>query len=294
MTSALQTTVDAISVGALAALAALGIALIFGVMRLINFAHAELIMLGAYAALVLGDAPWIVIVGVVIVFVALVAVAMERVAFRPVRGASMATLLVTSFAVSYFLQNLVILIDGAQVQSLSFGVSLLDPFHLGDVRITKIDLVTIVVSLALLVVVAGILTRTRTGVELRAATENFRMARMVGVRANRVIAVAFAISGALAGTVSLLLVAQNGTLTPGMGLQPALIGFVATVIGGMGSLVGAVSGGFALGVLTVIFQTYLPEGMTPYSEAFVFSIVILFLVIRPEGLFGARLTEERA
>lgn len=294
MTRALQTTVDAVSVGALSALVALGIALIFGVMRLINFAHAELIMVGAYAALVVSDAPWPVVIVVAVAFATFVAVVMERVAFRPVRGASMATLLVTSFAVSYFLQNLVIMIEGAQVQSLSFGVSLLDPLHVGDVRVTKLDLVTIVVSVALLFAVAAILTRTRTGVELRAATENFRMARMVGVRANRVIAVAFGISGALAGTVSVLLVAQSGNVTPAMGLQPALIGFVATVIGGMGSLVGAVVGGFTLGVLSVVFQTYLPEGMTPYSEAFVFTIVILFLVVRPAGLFGARLTEERA
>jgi branched-chain amino acid transport system permease protein len=293
VTRALQTVVDAASVGALSALVALGIALIFGVMRLINFAHAELIMIGAYAALVVSDAPWPVIVGVALASATLMGVVMERVAFRPVRGASMATLLVTSFAVSYFLQNLVILLEGAQVQSLSFGVTLLDPLHVGDVRVTRLDVITIVVSAVLLLVVARILTSTRIGVQLRAATENFGMARMLGVRANRVIAVAFAMSGTLAGTVSVLLVAQNGNVAPAMGLQPALIGFVATVIGGMGSLVGAVAGGFALGVLSVVFQTYLSEGMTPYSEAFVFTIVILFLVVRPAGLFGARLTEER-
>jgi len=294
VTSVLQTIVDALSFGSMSALAALGIALVFGVMRLINFAHAELIMLGAYGTLVLAGAPWPIVVICVVAFVALIAVGMERVAFRPVRGASMATLLVTSFAVSYFLQNLVILFEGAQVKTLSFGVSLLDPFRVIDVRITWLDLVTVVATLAMLGAVAAILTRTRTGVQLRAATENFRMARMVGVRANRVIAVAFAMSGALAATVSLLLVAQNGTVSPAMGLQPALIGFVATVIGGMGSLIGAVTGGFALGVITVVFQASLPVGLTPYTDAFVFAIVIGFLVLRPNGLFGARLTEERA
>ena len=293
MTAVLQNAVDAVSAGALYALAALGIALIFGVMRMINFAHGALITIGAYAILALGSVPWPVIVLVTLAFCALGAVTLERVAFRPVREANMATLLVTSFAVSALLQNLIILVVGADTRSVAFGGTLLHTFTVGGVRLSRLDVVTIVVTLVLLGLVALFLERTRTGLQVRATTENFGMARMLGVRANRVIAVAFAISGALAGAVALLLTAQTGSLTPTFGLQPVVIGFVATIIGGMGSLVGAVAGGFGLGILTVVLQATLPVGLSPYNTAFTFACVILFLVVRPDGLFGAKLTEER-
>lgn len=294
MKQVIEYAFDALSQGGLYGLAALGIALIFGVMRLINFAQAAFITLGGYVILLLGSPSWPVAVVVTVTVIALLAVATERVAFRPVRDADMATLLVTSFAVSSFLQNVLILIAGAQTQGTGFGSSLLRNFDVGGVKISRFDVVTIVVSLVLLALVAAFLGRTKIGIQVRAATENFRMARMLGVRANRVISVAFAISGALAAVVSLLVTAQQGALTPTLGLQPAVVGFVATVIGGMGSLTGAVLGGFVLGVASVVFQEVLPAGAAPYSQAFVFLLVIAILVVRPEGLMGARLAEERA
>ncbi len=294
MTHVITYGIDALSQGGLDGLAALGIALIFGVMRLINFAQTAFITLGGYMILLLGSSSWPVVVAITVIVIALLAVATERVAFRPIREANMATLLVTSFAVSSFLQNVLIMIAGAQTQGVAFGASLLRSFSIGGAQVNKLAVVTIGVSLGLLGLVAAFLRNTRTGVELRAATENFRMARMLGVRANRVIAVAFAISGGLAAAVSFLVTAQSGSLTPTSGLQPAIVGFVATVIGGMGSLVGAVAGGFALGVATVIFQVALPSGAAPYNQAFVFAIVFLLLVVRPQGLMGAGLIEERA
>jgi branched-chain amino acid transport system permease protein len=154
--------------------------------------------------------------------------------------------------------------------------------------------VTIVVTLALLVLLAVFLRRTPMGVAMRAASEDFRMARLLGVRANRVIAVAFAISGFLAAATSFLLVAQTGTLSYHMGVSLVLFGFVATVIGGMGSLVGAVIGGFAVGIVSVLFQVALPIAWRPNRDVWVYGMILLVLLLRPSGLIKVKSIEERA
>ncbi len=288
MDTLVQDVVDALSFGSLYALLALGIALIFGVMQLINFAHGELIMVGGYALIWFAGAPLPVLVaGAVIVAVAL-ALGMERIAFRPVRGADPATLLVTSFAVSYLLQNLAMVAFGSLPKSTNVSTALSKTVNIGSIAISRLSIAVIVATLVLLVALALFLTRTRTGTQMRAAAEDFRMARLLGVRANRVIAIAFALSGMLAGIAAVVLVAQTGTVTPTMGVSAALFAFIATILGGMGSLQGAVLGGFILGALTVLLQAVLPLELRPYRDAFTFAAVIAMLVIRPQGLIVAR------
>ncbi len=293
MSQLLQDVVNALSLGGLYALAALGIALIFGVMRLINFAHGELIMIGAYGLLVYGGAPWPVVVGATLLVCVVVALGMERLAFRPVRGANEATLLVTSFAVSSLLQNVMILVTGSRPESVSAFSGLTASMHIGSVSVDRVDIVTLASSLVLLLAVSVVLNRSMIGIQIRAASENLRMARALGVRTNRVVAFAFAISGVLAGAAALLLVARTGSLSITIGSQPALIGFVATVIGGMGSLRGAVVGGYLLGAVTVLLQVALPDSVRPYRDAFVFAGVIVILIVRPQGLLPTRLSKER-
>ncbi len=279
-----QNVVDAISLGSLYALFALGIALIFGILGLINFAHSELVMVGAFALVLMNDVPlWLRVlltIGVVIV----TAVIMEWAAFRPVRGANPATLLITSFAVSYLLQNLAILILGPEPRSGSVWTFLDESFQVGDVVILHLDVVTVCVTAVLLVGLALFLTRTPIGVQMRAAAEDFRTARLVGVRADRVIATAFAISGLLAAIAAFLLTAQAGVVTNQIGVNVVLLAFVATILGGMGSLVGAVLGGFSLGVVSVALQAALPLELRSSRDAFLFAAVFLVLVIRPDGL----------
>jgi branched-chain amino acid transport system permease protein len=300
MTSAIQDVINALSLGGLYALAALGIALIFGVMRLINFAHGELIMVGAYALWIFADYEWPITLGLTIVLVAVLAVIMERVAFRPVRDAPAATLLVTSFFVASVLQNLAIIIFGSRPKTMSILPGLLNEVEVGTVRIQEIDIVTVAVSLGLLAAVALFLTRTLTGIQIRAASENFSMARLLGVRGNRVIPTAFLISGILAAVVAIFLIGRTGNVFPTVGLQPALVGFIATVLGGMGSLNGAVLGGFVLGALTVGLQSRLPADVywfgspvASYRDAFVFAAVILLLIWKPNGLLPARMEGDR-
>jgi branched-chain amino acid transport system permease protein len=289
----LQNAIDAISLGAVYALAALGIGLIFSIMRLINFAHGELITVGGFVLYGLANQPYLVMGLAAILVVAILALGMERIAFRPLRKASPATLLITSFAVSYLLQHLVLMIFGARPMGVDFLAQFGDSVELGALRVPKLQLAAIIVTLVFLLALAVFFRRSRIGVEMRAAAEDFTMARLLGVRANRVIAVAFVISGVLASMVSIYLVAQTGSVSYKMGVNMVLIAFVASVIGGMGSLTGAALGGFLVGIVSVSLQAYLPVDLRSYRDAFVFLAFIAFLLWRPQGLMTRRADMER-
>ncbi len=293
MEFAIQNAIDAISLGSLYALISLGIGLIFGIMQLINFAHGELIMVGGYALFLIGHPPLPVLIFGTLLVAAIFAFLMERVAFRPVRLASPTTLLVTSFAVSYLLQQLAILIMGAQPKTYSISPVVTQQFVIGDLRFAKLSIITTLTTIFLLVVLALFLKRTPLGVQMRAAAEDFGMARLAGVRANTVIAAAFVISGILAGVVSILFIAQTGTIGPTIGLAPLLFGVIAVVTGGMASLPGAVLGGYILGFLSIGLQAGLPEHLRSFRDAFAFTVVILILLVRPQGLIGGRATVAR-
>jgi len=284
MASIVQDTINAISLGSLYALVALGIALIFGIMNLINFAHAQIIMLAGYTTLALSQVPWPVLVFAPIAVAVVCAVAMERVAFRPVRGADASTLLITSFAVSYLLQNVVTLTLQSTSRAVQLPAIVTQSFVVGNVVIQKLDVMIIVTTVVCFVALAAFLTRTSLGVQMRAAADDFEMARLLGVRANAVISAAFAISGILAGIVALVFVSQTGEVTPSMAVGLTLLGFVATVVGGMGSAPAAAVGGFLLGVVTVLLEVFLPNQLQPYRDAFVFAAVIVILLVRPQGL----------
>lgn len=288
-----QIAVDAVSVGSLYALTALGIGLIFGVMRLINFAHGELITLAAYTLLALYGMPVPVMIFGAVAVAVLIALLTERAAFRPLRNADPTTLLISSFAVSFFLQKLLILVVGSRLKGLDFLPSLGRQTELFGIRLQLLQVVTILVGVVLLVALTWFLKATRLGLHMRAAAEDFRMARVLGVRANNVIAVAFALSGLLAAAVSCLIVVQTGVVQPRMGVQLVIIAFVGTVIGGLGSLPGAALGGFLVGAGFILLQALLPPDLRAFREAFVFIAVIAILLFRPQGLIPARGLRER-
>ena len=289
----IEYVIDGVSLGSLYALFALGIGLLFGIMRLINFAHGELIMIGAYALFFIVSPPWPVRIAAILGITVFAALAMERVAFRPARGADPDTLLITSFAVSFLLQNLAILLFGALPRSVAIAPFLTGSVRIGSYTIPNIDLVTVGVTAFLLLVLGLFLARTRLGVQMRAAAENFTMARLLGVRADTVIATAFALSGLLAGVAAIILTQQTGIITPTIGVAPVLAAFVATILGGLGSLVGAVIGGYFLGGLTVALHGTLLLAVRSYRDAFVFAAVLVVLVLRPQGLLVHRSTFQR-
>jgi branched-chain amino acid transport system permease protein len=299
----LQNIIDALSLGSLFALTALGIGLIFGIMRLINFAHGDLITIGAYALIVPSSAvdatmfigAWPVpgIIAAVCVIVILFAVACERLAFRPLRNANPSVLLIASFALSFFLQNAIIMIYGGRPKGVNLWPSLGESIMLGSVRLQVLQLLTIGMTMVLLALLVVFLHRTPIGRQMRAASEDFMMARFLGVRANRVIAAAFAISGFLAAVVSMLYVVQSGNVTFNLGVPLVLAAFVATVIGGMGSLMGAVIGGFVVGAANVFFQIILPADLRVDRDACVFALILLILLLRPGGLVKVKSVQER-
>jgi branched-chain amino acid transport system permease protein len=284
MTDLVQSAVNALNLGSLYALYALGVAMIFGILKLINFAHASLITAGGYAMIFTDGLPLVVRLAVTVVVCILLAVLLELVAFRGVRGAKPETLLVTSFAVSFLLASLAETVFGGLPRSTDVTPLLRESWTIGEIYIPKLNVVTIVVVAVLIGGLSLFLTRTTAGLQMRASAEDFTTARLLGVAANRVISVAFAISGVLAAAAAVLLLGASGSVTPNFGLNAVLFGLIAAVVGGLSSLRGAVLGGFALGVASQVLQTVLPVEIRPYRDAVLFVAVFALLVVRPQGL----------
>ena len=221
MTEVAQNVIDAVSLGSLYALLALGVALIFGIMRLLNFAHGQLIMVGGYALWALDGAPApLQFLGAILIVIS-AALFLELVAFRPLRNADPAVLLVSSFAVSFLMENLALVIFGGRAKGVSLPDWLSDSITVASLRIPVLSIVSVVAAAVLLAALALFFNRTSIGIQMRAAAESFSTARLLGVRANTVIMAAFAISGVLAATASLLIVAKGGTVTPAWEPRPS-------------------------------------------------------------------------
>ncbi len=284
----LEYVIGALSGGGVYALLTIGLALLFSVMGLMNFAYGELLMTGGFAIYLLRDLPWPLMVLGTIAAVVIVSVLIERLAFRPLRDADPMTLLIASFAVSMLLQNSARMGAGPTALGIEPYDALQRNATLLGASVPVIDLVAIAVTSALLVALLMLMTRTQLGVQLRAAAEDFEMANLLGVRANRVIAAAFAITGVLGGVAALILILRQGTVSVTIGQMPLLIAFVGAVVGGMGSLAGAALGGFLLGAVTGLLDAVLPGELQPFRDAFVFGLVVLVLATRPQGLIPVR------
>jgi branched-chain amino acid transport system permease protein len=283
-----QQILNALSVGGVYALLALGLAIVFSILHLVNFAHGELITLPAYAmyGMYLLGLPWAVFATISILVGVVAALAMERIAFRPVRDASPATLLLTSLGLSIIIQALLQMLISPRERAVPQPEWLLRSFEVAGLRIQVVQLLAIGVTIVSLVVLTMVLQRTRIGLAMRAAAEDFDATRLMGIGANRVVAVAFAISGLLASLAAILLLARRGTVHPSMGLLPVLTAFVATVLGGFGSLAGAAVGGFLLGFAEVALRAWLPQDVAGFTQGLLFAMVGFVLFLRPNGLFG--------
>jgi len=303
MAALLQVVFDALSLGSLYALAALGIALIFGVMRLVNFAHGDVIAFCVFALLwpsvdavaivFAGNLPWFLLIPFVLAVGAGLSVLCEMLVFRRFRRANPATMMIASFALGFVIRYILLMLFSSRPKSISLLPGLSQPVEIFGARLPLLQLITILVTMAVLIGLTLFLRRTRFGLEMRAAAENFTMARMLGVRANRVITGAFALSGAMAAAIALILGSQTGTANIMMGASVMLMAFIATVIGGMGSLAGAVIAGFLLGAVATVMQVILPPDARAFRDAFVYGAVIMVMIFRPQGLLSARGTKER-
>jgi branched-chain amino acid transport system permease protein len=290
--SVLQSIIDAVAQGAVFALVAVGIALVFGVLRLVNFAYGELITIGAYVLALTSD--WPIPLSLLACLAASVALSVltERVAFRPLRDAAPATTLVATFAVAFALEAVWRIAFGVDGRSADVLGGLNKTAISGALDVRWITIVELVAGIALLAGLALLLNRTSVGLHMRAAAADIRTARSLGVRADRVITFAFVLAGVLAGVVAMLLTAAAPLVQPTFGLEVTIFALVGVVVGGMDNLVSATLGGFVMGVANSLLGDILPADLRVFLPSFTFLLVIIVLVLRPAGLFRARAAAE--
>jgi branched-chain amino acid transport system permease protein len=290
-----QVLADATALGAVYALMAVGIGLVFGVLRLVNFAYGQLVMAGAFALALASQWGWPQWAGIVLCFAVVLALSMlmDRLVFRPLRGHSPAVMLVATFAVAFLLQSVALLWFGPLGKIATSLAYLNRPVTISHVDIRKITIVAVVVAVLCLVALALLLERTTVGLHMRASAMDFQTARMLGVRANRVIGMAVLVSGALAAVVAIMLTVQTPLVTPDFALRDTIIVLAGVVLGGMNRPIPATLGGFAIGFASGLLGGALPTNQSQYLPTFLFAAVILVLLVRPGGVFARGNAVER-
>jgi branched-chain amino acid transport system permease protein len=290
-----QTLTDATALGAIYALMAVGIGLVFGVLRLINFAYGQLVMAGAFALALASEWAWPIWAAILLCFavVLVLSMLMDRLVFRPLRTQSPAIMLVATFAVAFLLESIALIWFGPLGKiATSFG-TLNQPVTISGVDIRKITIVAVVVAAACLAALTLLLERTTVGLHMRASSMDFQTARLLGIRANRVIGSAVIISGLLAAVVAVLLTVQTPLVTPDFAFRDTIVVLAGVVLGGMNRPVPATLGGFAIGFASGLLGGALPTNQSQYLPTFLFAAVIVVLLVRPNGLFDRTRSVER-
>jgi len=292
----LEQIANGIILGSMYALIAIGFSLIYGIVRLINFAHGDIVTIGSFAMLASAVAlniPFPLAILVVLATGAATGMLIERIAFRPMRGAPQVTGFIASLAVAIVIENLGIMTLTAQPRNFIVPAYLSKFIPLGPLSVRAIDLAIVVLAVVLMAALALFVRFTKAGMAMRATAENYNVARLMGINIDRMILLAFAIGSALAAAAGLMWGSKYSQISPLMGLIPGLKAFVAAVIGGVGSIGGAMLGGYVLGLAEVLLVGLLPPEYSGYRNVFVFVVLIVILLVMPNGLLG-RSTEERA
>jgi branched-chain amino acid transport system permease protein len=274
---------------------AVGIGLVFGVLRLINFAYGQLVMAGAFALALASEWAWPIWAAILLCFavVLVLSMLMDRLVFRPLRTQSPAIMLVATFAVAFLLESIALIWFGPLGKiATSFG-TLNQPVTISGVDIRKITIVAVVVAAACLAALTLLLERTTVGLHMRASSMDFQTARLLGIRANRVIGSAVIISGLLAAVVAVLLTVQTPLVTPDFAFRDTIVVLAGVVLGGMNRPVPATLGGFAIGFASGLLGGALPTNQSQYLPTFLFAAVIVVLLVRPNGLFDRTRSVER-
>lgn len=277
--------------GSIYALIALGYTMVYGIAKMLNFAHGDVIMVGAYtlsvSASLLGISPYLGVL-LSIVFCAVLGVVLEKIAYKPLRNSSPLAVLITAIGVSYFLQSLALLLFGSQQQKVASVINI-PSIYLGSIELTGESIVTLGVTVIIMVSLTLFIKKTKTGRAMLALSEDRGAAQLMGINVNRTISITFAIGSGLAAVAGVLFVSSYGFVGPYTGSLPGIKAFVAAVLGGIGSIPGAMLGGVLLGVIESFSQAYIS---TQLSDAIVFGVLILVLLVRPAGLLGRRKIEK--
>jgi len=290
VSSILQQLLNGLTLGSTYALLALGIAIVFSIVGLANFAHGELITICAYVMLAMRYAgmPWLLWVVAGLVATVAAALVMERLAFRPMRGALPTTMLIASVGLSIFISSAFEAFVSPRVRAVPQPDWMNNNVAILGLQVRVSYILVIGVTAVALVGLLTLLRRTVMGIAMRGASEDFNAVRLMGVKANSVIAFSFAISGFLAGVAAVLILSLRGAVSPHMGFAMILNAFMANVIGGLGNLWGAVLGGFILGFLETIFRAFLPAQAAGFTSGLMFLIIGVILLLKPEGLIAPK------
>lgn len=287
----LNQLINGLHLGSIYALIALGYTMVYGIVKLINFAHGDILMIGAYTSLImitsLNQSPFLALIASVLVCTA-VGVAIEAVAYRPLRNSPRISALITAIGMSYLIENIAQLIYGAEPRPFPNVINNV-PIISGEINLGFLTLLTIVSSAIILYITRTIVFKTKTGKAMRAVSEDLLAARLMGVNVNKTISITFALGSALAGFGAFLYSAAYPTVTPFMGFNPGLKAFIAAVLGGIGMLEGAMLGGFIMGIVEAFSKAFISSQL---ADAIVYGILIIVLLVRPSGILGKPMIEK--
>ncbi|HSH36573.1 branched-chain amino acid ABC transporter permease [Schnuerera sp.] len=290
----LQHLTNGISLGSLYALIAIGYTMVYGILRLINFAHGDIFMLGAYITyygILFTSIPWWLVFIFASVFTGFIGLLLEKIAYRPLRESPRITILISAIGASFFLQNFGIVVFGGRPKAFPVPNIFNKVIRLGGVSVSVVTFIIPIVTIILLLGLTYFITKTKTGMAMRALSKDYETASLMGIDINKIISITFFIGSFLAAVGGVMWGTRYPQLMPLMGAMPGLKCFIAAVIGGIGNITGAVIGGFILGLGEIMIIALLPN-LTGYRDAFAFVLLIVILLVKPTGLMGEKITEK--
>ncbi|MDF1616217.1 branched-chain amino acid ABC transporter permease [Petrocella sp. FN5] len=290
----LQQLANAISLGSLYALLAIGYTMVYGILRLINFAHGDIFMFGTYMAFYMMTSfmlPWGAAFIIAIILTIAFGVLVEKAAYKPLRNSPRMSIMISAIGASFLIENLAIVVFGGRPKSLPVPDLFNRIIHIGNVSVVSITFITPIITMVALAILMFIVNKTKTGMAMRAVSKDYEAARLMGIDVNFIITFTFAIGSALAAIGGIMWGLKYPSLLPLMGVMPGLKCFIAAVIGGIGDIRGAVIGGFILGLIEIMLIAVFPE-LTGYRDAFAFVLLIVILLVKPTGIMGKNIAEK--
>lgn len=292
----LQQLVNGLTLGSLFALVAIGYTMVYGILRLINFAHGDIFMMAMYIAffsISIFSVPWYISFILVIALTALLGIATEKVAYKPLReqGAPSISLLISSIGASYLMENLATVFFTGRPKNFPQISFFTDMITVGGIHIQRLAIMVPIITLVLLLALLYLINHTKTGMAMRAVSKDVETARLMGISVNKVITATFGIGSALAAVGAIMWGMKYLQIKPDVGVMPGMKCFIAAVIGGIGNIKGAVVGGLLLGLIEVLIVAFIPS-LTGYRDAFSFILLIIILLVRPNGLIGEKIAEK--
>ncbi len=287
----IEQLINGLNSGSIYALIALGYTMVYGIAKMLNFAHGDVIMVGAYTlSLIMTNlkVPPVISVVLSMIVCSLLGITIEKIAYKPLRKSSPLTVLITAIGVSYFLQSCALLIFGSSQKKVESVVNM-QSVHLGSLELTGESIVTLGTTIIIMIVLTLFINKTKIGKAMLAVSEDKGAAELMGINVNRTISITFAIGSALAAVAGVLFVSSYGFVGPYTGSLPGIKAFVAAVLGGIGSIPGAMLGGIILGIIESMAKAYIS---TQLSDAIVFGVLIIVLLVKPTGLLGKKRTEK--